>query len=85
MHIGNWIGMPDFMNGAAKKKAPAKKTGKKATKSETNGSLGSSPEALPATGPSDAAAKGKGDKANKRLSVERIYQKKSQLEHILLR
>lgn len=25
------------------------------------------------------------DKTNKRLSVERIYQKKSQLEHILLR
>ena len=25
------------------------------------------------------------EKANKRLSVERIYQKKSQLEHILLR
>ena len=27
----------------------------------------------------------KGGKADKRLSVERIYQKKSQLEHILLR
>ena len=25
------------------------------------------------------------DSSNKRLSVERIYQKKSQLEHILLR
>ena len=32
------------------------------------------------------AANGKGDKApKKRMSVERIYQKKSQLEHILLR
>lgn len=26
-----------------------------------------------------------GDKGNKRLSVERIYQRKTQLEHILLR
>ena len=26
-----------------------------------------------------------GNKSNKRLSVERIYQKKTQLEHILLR
>ena len=34
----------------------------------------------------DGAGEGtKPAKANKRLSVERIYQKKSQLEHILLR
>lgn len=32
-----------------------------------------------------AAAAPKGGGGNKRLSVERIYQKKSQLEHILLR
>ena len=31
----------------------------------------------------DAAGEGKG--SNKRLSIERIYQKKTQLEHILLR
>ena len=30
-------------------------------------------------------SEGSGKKANKRLSVERIYQKKTQLEHILLR
>ena len=40
------------------------------------------PEAAGANGES-AAKKSKG--SNKRLSVERIYQKKSQLEHILLR
>ena len=40
------------------------------------------PEAAGANGEA-AAKKSKG--SNKRLSVERIYQKKSQLEHILLR
>jgi hypothetical protein len=32
-----------------------------------------------------APKKPKGDNADKRMSVERIYQKKTQLEHILLR
>ena len=38
-----------------------------------------------AEAPSEPKPKAAGDKNNKRLSVERIYQKKSQLEHILLR
>jgi hypothetical protein len=33
----------------------------------------------------DVLSKGAGSKASKKLSVERIYQKKTQLEHILLR
>jgi hypothetical protein len=33
----------------------------------------------------DVLSKGAGAKSNKKLSVERIYQKKTQLEHILLR
>lgn len=32
-----------------------------------------------------AVENGRGDNANKKKSIERIYQKKSQLEHILLR
>ena len=43
-------------------------------------SAGSAPEKN-----GDGAASEKASKADKRLSVERIYQKKSQLEHILLR
>ena len=43
-----------------------------------NGSNGGEPHV-------EANGGGGGGKAKKRLSVERIYQKKSQLEHILLR
>lgn len=40
----------------------------------------------PAVAKSNGATNGKAaGKADKRMSVERIYQKKSQLEHILLR
>jgi len=89
--------MPDLDEKPKKKpsKAASKSKSNLSPKGDANGLNGAtdingSPEAAAAAaattsngggGGSGAAKKG----SNKRLSVERIYQKKTQLEHILLR
>jgi len=80
--------MPDLDEKPKKKsvKVSSKAKSKLSPKGDANGRNGAtdpsgSPEALAAVTNVGGAKKG----GNKRMSVERIYQKKTQLEHILLR
>lgn len=75
-----WVTLFDNMNAKAENEKKAKSKGK-STKPANMESENFDTVHLPATGEGEEAKKG----TKKRVSIERIYQKKSQLEHILLR